>query len=449
MGVIIIELILFACSVLAAGFIAASEIALTSFGKNKIDELKDKGDTTWQMFDKVRINPEPYYGTIHLLSLTFIISSVVFGFLLSAKLINPGIIEPKVGFYDDPLLLIISFALTIISIASVLTVFSYLIPKALSFKFSDKLGKLFVVLLIPVSTFLLLPVKILSSFSNLILIPFNEKSNFAQSKPSEDEILNIISDGVKSGAIDAKEEKIIKNIIEFNDVKAEEVMIPRTEMISIDVNESDENQLRNMILKGHTLIPVYEDSIDNIIGILHSRDVIRQLFEDGSISSVKKLVRPAYFIPESKLISEILTEMQQRGERLAIVSDEYGGTEGVINIENILEEIVGEIKSDSITEQKEYYKFPGNKYFVLGSMQIDDFNEVFNLTLPDSDEYNTVAGFVAEKSGKILSPNENMLYDGVKFELIKKIKQKMVQFKIYSDDGSFGEQITKQNKTDI
>jgi putative hemolysin len=133
--------------------------------------------------------------------------------------------------------------------------------------------------------------------------------------------------------------------------------------------------------------------------------------------------------------------MQKRGERLAIVSDEYGGTEGVITIEDILEEIVGEIKNDSITEQKEYYKFPDNKYFVLGSMQIADFNEVFDIPLPESDEYNTVAGFIAEQSGKILSLNETVEYEGVKFELIKKIRQKMVQFKVYSDDGSFKEKM--------
>ncbi len=107
----------------------------------------------------------------------------------------------------------------------------------------------------------------MNSISNFLLLPFKEKTNFAQAKPSEDEILDIISDGVKSGAIDEKEEKIIKNIIEFNDLKAGEVMVPRTEMISIDINEADENLLRNIIIKGHTLIPVFEDSIDNIVGI--------------------------------------------------------------------------------------------------------------------------------------------------------------------------------------
>jgi putative hemolysin len=439
MGVFSIEILLFMVAVFITGLITAAEIALSSFGENKIEELKEKGDNIWQKFDIVHKNPEPFYGTIHLLSLTFLISSIVFGFLLSAKFINPEIAEPGVGIYDDILRLIISFALTIIFIACTLTVFSYLIPRALGFKYADILGRLFIRMLIPLSTLFIIPARILNTISNFLLLPFKEKTNFAQAKPSEDEILDIISDGVKSGAIDEKEEKIIKNIIEFNDLKAGEVMIPRTEMISININEADENLLRDIIIKGHTLIPVYEDSIDNIVGLLHSKDVIRLLFESGSISSVKTLIRPAFFIPETKLISEILSEMQQRGERLAIVSDEYGGTEGVITIEDILEEIVGEIKSDFISEQKEYYKFPDNKYFVLGSMQINDFNEVFNIKLPESDEYNTIAGFIAERSGKILHLNETVDYEGVKFELIKKIRQKMVQFKIYSDEGIFKE----------
>jgi putative hemolysin len=439
MGVFSIEILLFMVAVFITGLITAAEIALSSFGENKIEELKEKGDNIWQKFDIVHKNPEPFYGTIHLLSLTFLISSIVFGFLLSAKFINPEIAEPGVGIYDDILRLIISFALTIIFIACTLTVFSYLIPRALGFKYADILGRLFIRMLIPLSTLFIIPARTLNTISNFLLLPFKEKTNFAQAKPSEDEILDIISDGVKSGAIDEKEEKIIKNIIEFNDLKAGEVMIPRTEMISININEADENLLRDIIIKGHTLIPVYEDSIDNIVGLLHSKDVIRLLFESGSISSVKTLIRPAFFIPETKLISEILSEMQQRGERLAIVSDEYGGTEGVITIEDILEEIVGEIKSDFISEQKEYYKFPDNKYFVLGSMQINDFNEVFNIQLPESDEYNTIAGFIAERSGKILHLNETVDYEGVKFELIKKIRQKMVQFKIYSDEGIFKE----------
>jgi putative hemolysin len=439
MSILFVEITIFIVSVFLTAFLTAAEIALSSFGENKIEELKEKGDNIWQMFLKVHKNPEPYYGTIHLMSITFLICSVVVGFLIGVKIINPAIAEPNKGFYNDPPTLILSFILSILFIASTLTVFSYLIPKALGFKYSDFLGKFFIKILIPLSRLFILPAMFLNSVSNFFLQPFKEITNFSQAKPSEDEILDIIADGVKSGVLDEKEEEIIKNIIEFNDVRAKEVMVPRTEMIAVDINERSEDLLRKIILKGHTLIPVFEDSIDHILGILHSKDVIRLLLESGSISSLEKLIRPAYFIPETKLISEILNEMQKRGERLAIVSDEYGGTEGVITIEDILEEIVGEIKNDSIVGQKEYYKFPDNKYFVLGSMQIDDFNEVFNITLPESEEYNTIAGFIAERSGKILSINEVIEFEGVKFELIKKIRQKMVQFKIYSDEAEFKE----------
>ena len=445
MNTLTVEILLFLISVFITGLITASEIALSSFGENKIDELKEKDDQIWKKFFIIHKNPEPFFGTIHLLSLTFLISSVVFGFLLSIKFIIPEIAEPGVSIYEDLLKLFLSFALTIILITSILTIFSYLIPKALGFKYADLLGRIFVIILIPLSKLFIVPAKILNSFSNFLLLPFKEKSNFAQAKPSEDEILDIISDGVKSGAIDEKEEMIIKNIIEFNDLKAGEVMVPRTEMISIDINESNETLLRNIIVKGHTLIPVYEDSIDNILGILHSKDVVRLLLDSGSIASVKSLIRPAYFIPETKLISEILSEMQQRGERLAIVSDEYGGTEGVITIEDILEEIVGEIKNDAIVEQRKYYKFPENKFFILGSMQVTDFNEVFSLQLPESDEYNTVAGFIAERSGKILNLNETLEYEGTKFELIKKIRQKMVQFKVFSESNDFKEKTLNNN----
>ena len=253
MGVFIVEILMFIVSVFLTGLITAAEIALSSFGENKIDELKEKGDSIWQKFYIVHKNPEPYYGTIHLLSLTFLISSVVFGFLLSAKIINPDITEPKVGIYDDLLRLIISFALTIIFIASALTIFSYLIPKALGFKYADMLGRLFIMMFIPLSKLFIIPARLLNTFSDFLLLPFKEKTNFAQAKPSEDEILDIISDGVKSGAIDEKEEKIIKNIIEFNDLKAGEVMVPRTEMISIDINETDEELLTEYYTKrSHT-----------------------------------------------------------------------------------------------------------------------------------------------------------------------------------------------------
>jgi Hemolysins and related proteins containing CBS domains len=145
---------------------------------------------------------------------------------------------------------------------------------------------------------------------------------------------------------------------------------------------------------------------------------------EGKNILLRNLIRPIYFVPETKLISEILRDMQKQGERVAIVTDEYGGTEGVITMEDILEEIIGEIKDNSKSEIQSYYKLPDGKYYILGSMNVEEFNETFNFKLPESDEYNTIAGFVAEKTGKILNPGERFDFEGLTFELIKKSDKK-------------------------
>ncbi len=183
-------------------------------------------------------------------------------------------------------------------------------------------------------------------------------------------------------------------------------------------------------------MPVYENSLDNIVGILHTKDIMRAIIERQNIN-IKSLIRPACFVPETKLISEILKDMQKQGEKIAIVTDEYGGTEGVVTIEDILEEIVGEIKDKTKSEINSYSKLPDGKFYILGSMFIDEFNDTFNFELEESDEYNTIAGFVADKSGKILDVGEKFEFNGLIFELIKKIRQKMVQFRVYDEAGNF------------
>ena len=280
------------------------------------------------------------------------------------------------------------------------------------------------------------PVNFITSLSNFLLTPFKEKTSFTQTRFSEDEIRLIISDSVEAGELNETEKKIIENIFEFNDLRANEVMVPRTEMIALELKDNEQEITEEVIKTGHSLIPVYEESIDNILGVLHTKDVMKTIIQNQNVD-LKSLLRPVYFIPETKLISEILKEMQNRGERLAIVTDEYGGTEGLITIEDILEEIVGEMKDSSETELKEFYRLPDGKFYILGSVFIDDFNEVFNIELPKSDEYNTVAGFISEKTGKILNTGETFEYENIRFELIKKIRQKMVQFKVHSIDGKF------------
>jgi putative hemolysin len=437
MNTVVIEIIIFALLVFFAGFLEAAKIAISSIGENKIDELKEQKNKTVLFF--------AFFGSIQVLYTTTMVVSVIVGFRFVLHFLNSFLQAEE---YSSTLinLNLIAVILSVILITPIIIIFSLLIPKAIGFKYSNVLSIKSVRLLYGYSQLLRIPVALLTAVSNWFLKPFKEKTNFSLSRPSEDEILDIISDGVKSGAIDETEQEIIENILEFNDLKSYEVMIPRTEMIAVDLTEEKEEILKKIMKTGHSLVPAYEETTDHIIGVIHTKDLMRRYIEKKNIS-IKNLVRPAYFIPETKPISEVLKEMQRRGERLAIVTDEYGGTEGLITLEDILEEIVGEIKDKTKIEESEFSRFPDGTFCILGSMDIDDFNESFNYKIPESEVYNTVAGFVAEKTGMIMNQGDSFEFEGLHFELIKKMRQKMVQFKVFSEGNDFKE--TEGNNNNV
>ena len=435
MDFLIIEAIIVFILILFAGILSAADIAIASFGTNRIEELKEKNDAAANLFQSIQKDPNSFYGTIQISTNLLMVASAVIGFHLFMRLFY------KV-FYGETIHSLDIYSELLAGISSVLLIsfliilFSLLIPKALGFKYSEKIGRTAISPLIFLSKIIKYPVKIITWIGNLILIPFKEETNFYQTKMSEEEIRVIISESVKSGTLNKTEQEIIENIFEFNDLHANEVMIPRTEMSAIEMVNDKSEIMKYIIRNGHSLLPVYEDSLDNIVGVLHTKDFIKSMAEEA-IGDIKSLVRPAYFVPETKLISEILKEMQKRGERLAIVTDEYGGTEGVITMEDILEEIVGDLGDTSQSEIKNYSLLPDGKYYILGLMDISEFNEIFNIDLPESDEYNTIAGFISYNTGKILNVGESFEHNSLTFELIKKIRQKMVQFRVYSNDSTF------------
>ena len=439
---IVVEILIFTILILISGYLTASEISISSFGENKIQELKENNDKHADILQEIQNNQESFYGSLQLLLILLLIIESIIGFEIAHQFVSPIIYGSNINFIQSNHFLI-AFFISVIIVLTFYVIFGLLIPRAFGFKFADSLGRFSIKFLLPITKLLSGPVRLYTGVSNALLMPLKEKTNFSQHRPSEDEILEMISEGVKSGSINQKEQEIIENIFEFNDLRANEVMIPRTEMVSVDMNENIHSILEIISKTGHSLIPVYKETQDNIIGVIHTKDLMKTIIEKQEIS-LNSLIRPAYFIPESKLISNVLTEMQQLGERLAIVTDEYGGTEGIITMEDILEEIVGEIKDRTKTDAGDYYKLPDGKYYVLGSMHIEDFNKTFNAELPISEEYNTIAGFISDKTGRILEPGESFIYQGIIFLLIKKIRQKMVQFKVYSEQINFIESSAKK-----
>ncbi len=436
MDLITLEIISLIIFIFIASFLSAAEVSIASFGANKIEELKEKKDKSAADFESIQKNSDSFFGTIQLITTFSLFFSALIGFHLIYHFLDSVLSGMNIYFITTHVFFI-SCLITAAIFSLITLICVALIPKAIGFKYAETIAKWSVKSLILLTSLFKHPTRIISKISNIFLSLFNEKTSFSQTRLSEDEIRIIISEGVKTGAIDATEKEIIENVFEFNDLRAYEVMVPRTDMAAIEVTE-DIIKIKEVILNSrHSLIPVYENTIDNILGVLHSKNIMKYFIENRDID-LRALIGPIYFVPDKKLISEILKEMQKRGERLAIVTDEYGGTEGVISMEDIIEEIVGEF-SDANIQSSEYLKMPDGKYNILGSMSIDDFNDTFNIELPESEEYNTIAGFISYKTGKILNIGETFEYESLSFELIKKIRQKMVQFKIFSKQNNFYE----------
>jgi CBS domain containing-hemolysin-like protein len=269
----------------------------------------------------------------------------------------------------------------------------------------------------------------LKKLAGVILKPFDAVPNYSVTLVSEEHIKRMIDAGLERGELDEEEHEILENVLEFNDLTAYDVMIPRTEMAAVELCGDPEADFKSIIRTGYNSVPIYEESLDNITGIVNVKELMRYYIVNNDYE-ISRAIRPPHFVPETKYISELLKEMQLKGIRAAIVADEYGGTEGIIKLEDILSEIVGDITYQTEGEPAEVTGLADGSFMVLGNMSIVDFNDQFDAELPESDEYSTLAGFISDVTGKILNPGDLVTHDEYTFELTKRIKNKMAEFRV-------------------
>lgn len=244
---------------------------------------------------------------------------------------------------------------------------------------------------------------------------------------TEEEIKMMVSVGAEEAAIEEEEKEMIHSIFEFGDTIVREVMIPRPDMLVVESKATVEEVLDLIIKVGHSRIPVYEESIDNVIGLIYAKDLLIYLnrAKPGQAAAVlKKLMRPAYFVPETKKVSELLKEMQLKKSHMAIVLDEYGGTAGLVTIEDLLEEIVGEIFDEYDLEEAMVEVLADNVYRIDGRAAMDEVSELLGVDLP---EYGgeTIAGFVYDLVGHIPLPGEVVEFGNLRFEVDKVVGRRI------------------------
>ena len=231
-------------------------------------------------------------------------------------------------------------------------------------------------------------------------------------KMTEDELKTWVESEQEEGGLEREERQMIYSIFQFGDTLAREIMVPRMDILAFEVTTSLTQTAKAFTKSGHSRVPVYENDIDNIIGLLYAKDLLHVMQNGRKRASIRELLRPAYFVPDTKKADALLTEMQAQRIHMAIVVDEYGGVAGLVTLEDIIEEIIGEIQDEYDLSEEEPVQQDGEDYLFLGRIDLDDFNEVMGSQVPKG-ESDTLAGFLYDHFGRVPHDGESIQTDGL------------------------------------
>jgi CBS domain containing-hemolysin-like protein len=232
------------------------------------------------------------------------------------------------------------------------------------------------------------------------------KQDISDGHSSVDELKSLVEAGQRDGVLEQGERRMIRSIFELGDTLVREIMVPRIDILSLDAQTTLTEAVDVLLKTGHTRVPVYEESVDNILGVLYAKDLLRVWREGDTTGSLKELLRPAYFVPEAKKVDELLADMQSERVHMAMVVDEYGGIAGLVTMEDVVEEIVGEIQDEyDLAEESPYHELDDGEYIFLGRVDLDDINEVMGSQLT-KDEADTLGGLIFSRLGRVPASGE-------------------------------------------
>jgi putative hemolysin len=396
--------------ILIGGFFAASEIALITVKRHRLHQLMGEGSRSARAAERLTNDPSRFLATIQI-AITFLgfLASAVGAVALSDSLAGLVALVPGLEEASHT----ISFVLITLSIALASIIVGELVPKTLALTFADRFA-LTVARPIAWLDRLLRPVVwFVSSTSNVLVRMLGGKDRPQAGYLSTEELKMLVETGSQQGGIEEDEKEMIHGVIELAEKQVHEVMVPRIGIRAVEVNDSISQVLDVIVRAGHSRVPVFQENLDNIVGILYAKDLLPYLKRNGSEPpqiEIRKLARPAVYVPETKRVDELLHEMQIAKRHIAIVVDEYGGTAGLITLEDVVEEIVGEIQDEYDTEETLVEALPqdGETAFRLdGRVSMDDLRDLFDLSdeeEEDEEAYDTVGGFVVHRTGSIPLP---------------------------------------------
>ena len=420
---VISQLLFLLILTIANAFFAGAEMATVSVNKNKIKMLAENGNKNAQLLQELLKEPTKFLSTIQ-------VAITLSGFLASASAATSfsaplDILMTKLGIpYGETIaIIIVTVVLSFFTL-----VFGELVPKRIALQKAEAISLFTIKPVLFISRLTSPFIKLLSFSTGLVLQVLGMKAENLEENISKEEIKSMVEAGQANGVFNETEKEMINSIFEFDDILASEIMIPRTDVYSIDIDASICEYLDELLETKHSRIPVFEEDIDNIIGVLYIKDLILEARNKGFENvDIRSILRKPYLVPESKNIDTLFKEMQKSKKYIAILIDEYGGFSGIVTMEDLVEEVMGNIDDEYDDNEPKLEKIDNHIYLVDGLYPVDELIDILNIDIV-SKNHNTISGYLIDTLGEI--PDNSYLDKEIKINntifKIKSIKENRI-----------------------
>ncbi|EAD5401242.1 HlyC/CorC family transporter [Listeria monocytogenes] len=425
---IILQLILIVVLTMLNAFFASAEMALVSLNKNRVKSQAKTGDKKAVMLAKLVDDPSKFLATIQ-------VGITLAGFFSSASAATSIATRLESVFGGSSFAKELSIIVVTIVLSYITLVFGELYPKRLALQKSEKIARVSVRPIMAVGVVLRPFVKFLSFSTDILVKLTRMEKNTDNEKMTREEMQLLIETGRRDGVIEVEELQMLRGVFEMDNKYAREVMVPRTDAFMVDAEIESEELCDALLSENFSRVPVYTGDQDSVLGILHMKDFFAEARKSGFENiDVKALVKDAYFAQETMFIDDLLKNMQRTRNQMAILMDEYGGVAGIVTVEDLLEEIVGEIDDENDVFSDEVKKIDETTFIVEGRMPLDDFNEMFHVELP-SRGVDTVAGFVLTLTGTIPEEDDKVVveYGTLRFTVEEMNDARLVSVRVEKD----------------
>ncbi len=416
------EILLVGLLILLNGYLAGTEIAVVTARKSRIQKLVETGNKNAKIFLKLKEEPDRFLATIQIgITAVGALASAVGG-ATAIKILKPafqGVPIKVVSLGAEP----IAIGVVVLSITYFSVIFGELVPKSIALRHPETIGLLTARTIDVFSRMVFIFVKFLTFSTSLVLSPFGRKPFTERAYITEEEVRMLIREGGKHGVFDPTEEKILQSVFEFTDMSAKEVMVPITQIVGIQIDKSPQ-EIRMMIEEEQfSRYPIYGKDLQDIRGVLHAKDFLTLLTKTSQVD-IRRIMKPPFFVPETMKLSLLLGEMQKRRTHMAFLVDEYGSISGLVTIEDLLEELVGEIR-DEYDIESPVVQLKDGTFLIDASIALRDLKEDYHIALPDSPEYETLGGFLMTTLQKIPQVGDTVEVEGKRLQIVEMFGQRI------------------------